>query len=130
MQISECLKCMLMIVCSFLISVLLFSSLQICSLVLSVLNVRPQSLFCLSSPFFFVISLLSHNITFFIDIWIVSLSILKCITEYFSNAGDVSHYSSFGRLIILNGLSLWLVAPSSLLICNLVLGVTRAPHAP
>lgn len=80
-------------------------------------------------PFFcYLTSFSQHH--FFHDIWIVSLSILKCITEYFSNAGDVSHYSSFGRLIILNGLSLWLVAPSSLLICNLVLGVTRAPHAP
>lgn len=78
--------------CSFLISILLFSSLQICSLVLSALNVRPQSLFRLSSPFFFVISLLSHSQHhFFHDIWIVSLSILKGITEYFPNAEDVCH---------------------------------------
>lgn len=80
---------------------------------------------------FSVTSLLSHSqCHFFHDIWIVSLNILQGITESFANAGDVSYCSIFGRPIISNGFSFGFIAPSSLLICNLVLDVTPVPCAP
>lgn len=96
---------------SFLVSVLLFFSLHICGLVLSVFNIKPQSLVC-PLPFLVsaLLSHLQHHFFFLHDSWIVGLGILKGII--LQNAFQVQwvcDITVFGRPIILNGFLLWLV---------------------
>ena len=79
---------MLVIVCLFLISVLL-TSLQICSLTLSVLDIGPQFLSCCSLPFFLNLSFSFIVSFFFHDIWVVSLKYIKRYYRIFFKCSGV-----------------------------------------
>lgn len=77
----------------FIISILLTRSLNV-NLVLTVLNVRPQSSLCL---LFLLISLLFdlHCHFFFHDIWVVSLKYIKRYCKTLSYCREWGHISKF-----------------------------------